>query len=326
MTLSLKPITLSIALAAAAALPGVALAQDFPSDTITFNVPYPPGGGTDILARQVVDKIVSNTGWSIIVQNQPGAGGNIGMAQVARTAPDGLNIGMGQTSNLAVNPSLYSDIPYDALEDFSHIALVTTQPMAIVTNPNSPYEDLAAMIAAAQENPGNVLFGTPGSGTVAHMSMELLANEAGLELTHVPYPGIAGAISDVMAGVVDVYIGSVPSVLPHVRSGSLRALAVTSPEESSALPDVPTVESFGFDGFNAADWKAIVGPAGLPDDVLEALNAAVNEALLDEELLALIEADGSTPLGGTSEEFAQYHAEELETWAAVVEASGATVD
>lgn len=326
MKLFSRPSWASIAVASMLVLPAAALAQDYTKDTITFTVPFPPGGGTDILARQVVDKIVSATGWSIIVQNQPGAGGNIGMAQLARTAPDGLNIGMGQTSNLAVNPSLYKDIPYDALSDFSHIGLVTTQPMAIVTFPGSPYQDLAEVIAAAKANPGAILYGTPGSGTVAHLSLELLATEGELELTHVPYPGIAQAITDVMSGVVDIYIGSVPSVLPHIRAGSVRPLAVTSAEPNPVLPETRTVASFGFDGYNAADWKAIVGPAGMPEEMVAAFNAALNEALQDEALRALLIADGSTPLGGAPEEFTNYHAAELETWAAVIEASGATVD
>lgn len=326
MNLTWKPITLSIALVSALAMPIAASAQDYPTDTIVFTVPFPPGGGTDIPARQIVDKIASTTGWSIIVQNQPGAGGNIGLAQLARTAPNGLNIGMGQTSNLAVNPSLYSDIPYEARTDFSYIGLVTTQPMAIVTHPGSPFQDLADVIEAAKENPGSVLYGTPGSGTVAHLSIELLATEGDLEFTHVPYPGIAQAISDVMSGVVDVYIGSLPSVLPHVRSGGVRPLAVTSAERNPALPDTATVAEFGFEGYDAADWKAIVGPAGMPEEVVAALNAALNEALEDETLRALLQADGSTPLGGTPEEFAEFHAQELETWAGVIEASGATVD
>lgn len=326
MTLSLKHLTGTLALGAAMALALPAFAQDYPRGTITMTVPFPPGGGTDVLARQVADKIAGSTGWSIIIQNQPGAGGNIGMAQVARTAPDGMNIAMGQTSNLAVNPSLYDDIPYDALNDFTHIGLISTQPMAIITFPGSPHADLASVIAAAKDNPGGILYGTPGSGTVAHLSMELLATQADLDITHVPYPGMGQAISDVMAGVVDVYIGSVPSVLPHVRSGSVRPLAVTSPEASAVLADTPTVASFGFPDYEAADWKALVGPAGLPDEVVVALNTALNEALQDEDLRALLEADGSTPLASTPQEFAAYHAEQLTAWAAVIDASGATVN
>lgn len=326
MNLSLKYASTALALTGALALSGAAHGQDFnPGDTITFTVPFPPGGGTDIPARLIVDKIGQNTGWNFVVQNQPGAGGNIGLAQIARTAPDGLNIGMGQTSNLAVNPSLYDDIPYDALADFTHIAVVTTQPMGIITHPASPYADFGEVLAAAEESPGTILYGTPGSGTVAHLSVELLSVESGLEFVHVPYPGIAQAISDVMSGVVDFYIGSVPSVRPHVEAGSVRALAVTSSERNPALPDTPTIAEYGFEGFNAADWKAIVGPAGLPENVVAALNAAINEALEDEGLRAALEGEGSTIVGGTPQEFTDYLAEELAVWAEVVEASGASV-
>lgn len=311
---------------AVAAISGSAHAQSYPGGNITFIVPFPPGGGTDIPARLIADKISQQTGWNFVVQNQPGAGGNIGLAQLARTVPDGLTIGMGQTSNLAVNPSLYSDIPYDPLVDFTHIAVVTTQPMAMITHPGSPFADFGDFLAAVEASPGTVLYGTPGSGTVAHLSVELLGTEGGLDLVHVPYPGIAQAISDVMSGVVDVYIGSVPSVLPHVRAGSVRALAVTSAERNPSLPETPTVAEHGFEGFNATDWKAIVGPANLPEDVVTALNAAINEALEDEALKAAIEAEGSTTVGGSPQEFVDYLSGELATWAEVIERSGATVD
>jgi tripartite-type tricarboxylate transporter receptor subunit TctC len=308
------------------AFAGTAWAQDYPGGNIDFIVPFPPGGGTDILARQVADKVGQQTGWTFVVQNQPGAGGNIGLAQVARTESDGRTIGMGQTSNLAVNPSLYDDIPYDPIEDFTPLALLSTQPMVIVTFPDSPFEDLGEVIEAAQAEPRGVLYGTPGTGTVSHLSMELLATEADVELEHVPYPGIAQAISDVMGGVVDVYIGSLPSVLPHIRAGSIRPLAVTSPEPNPVLPDVPTVASFGYDEFETADWKAIVGPAGMPEEAVAALNEAINAALADADLRAALEAEGSVILGGSTEEFADFLAEEVETWAEVVEASGATVE
>lgn len=322
----LQSVATSGAIAAASVFATGAAAQEFPRGNIELIVPYPPGGGTDIPARLIVDKIGSQKGWNFVVQNQPGAGGNIGLAQVARSDADGLHIGMGQTSNLAVNPSLYDDIPYDPLEDFTLLALVTTQPMAIVTYPDAPYQDLGDVIEEARENPGSVLYGTPGNGTVAHLTMELLSTEGGLDMDHVPYTGIAQAISDVMGGVVDVYIGSVPSVLPHIRSGSLRPLAVTSPEPSFVLPDVPTVASFGFDGFDTGDWKAIVGPAGMPQDVADTLNAAINEALEDEGLRAALAAEGSDIVGGTQDEFREFLAEEVATWAEVVEASGASIN
>ncbi|MDO5631612.1 MAG: tripartite tricarboxylate transporter substrate binding protein [Paracoccus sp. (in: a-proteobacteria)] len=309
-----------------AALANMAVAQDFPGGSIEMIVPYPPGGGTDIPARLLTERITAQKGWNFVVQNQPGAGGNIGLAQVARTTPDGRHLGMGQTSNMAVNPALYPDIPYDPLTAFTPIALLTTQPMAIVTFPDSPYADFGEVIAAARANPGEILFGTPGNGTVAHLSIELLATEGDLDLTHVPYPGIAQAITDVMGGAVDIYIGSVPSVLPHIRAGSIRPLAVTSSEPNFILPDVPTVASFGFDGFDTADWKAVVGPAGIPAETVATLNAAINDALADDTLRSALEAEGSTILGGSPEEFAAYLAEQVKTWAEVVETSGASID
>jgi tripartite-type tricarboxylate transporter receptor subunit TctC len=289
-------------------------------------VPYPPGGGTDIMARVVVDKLMEQTGWNFVVLNQPGAGGTIGMDQLVRSGADGYTIGMAQTSNLAVNPALNPEVNYDPLADFTLLGLVATQPMGIVTHNDSPYETFQDFIDDVRENPGMVLYGTPGTGTVAHMSVERLAVQGDLELEHIPYTGIAQAISDVMAGVVDIYIGSVPSVLPHVTSGSLRALAVTSTEPDPMLPEVPTVASFGFEGYESSDWKALVGPAGMPEDVVAALNTAIAAAMSDPELRSLLEAQGSTALSGDPDEFAAYLPSEVQTWAEVVDASNIQID
>lgn len=320
-----KKILVSAVFAIAAAISPVH-AQDYPQGNINFVVPFPPGGGTDIPARLLLQQISQDSGWNFVVENRPGAGGNIGLAQLARSAANGQYLGMGQTSNLAVNPSLYSDIPYDSIKDFRHIAVISTQPMVLVTHAKSPIENMDGFLAAAKKAPGSILFGTPGSGTVAHLSMELLSGEGGIELTHVPYPGIAQAISDVMSGVVDVYIGSLPSVLPHIRSGSIRALAVTSQQRNAVLPDVPTVAESGFAGFDTADWKGVVGPAGMSDELVTKLNAVINTALQSESLRQAIEAEGSTVISEDSQWFSDLLANELERWAEVVKVSGATVN
>lgn len=309
---------------AATVLP--AQADSYPQGNINFVVPFPPGGGTDIPSRLLVQQIGKETGWNFVVENRPGAGGNIGLAQLARATANGQYIGMGQTSNLAVNPSLYKDIPYDPMKDFKHIAVISTQPMVLVTHAKSPIENMEGFLAAAKKAPGSVLFGTPGSGTVAHLSVELLSSEAGIELTHVPYPGIGQAISDVMSGVVDVYIGSLPSVLPHIRSGSIRALAVTSAERNAVLPDVPTVAESGFADFETSDWKGVVGPAGMTDEQVASLNAAINKALQSEPLRSSLEAEGSTVVTEDSQWFSTLLSEELERWATVIKTSGATVN
>lgn len=313
-----------IALAGAAfiAMGSSAFAQSYPSGNIEYIVPFPPGGGTDVLARQLNDQIARETGWNFVVLNQPGAGGTIGMDQLSRAGADGLTIGMGQTSNLAVNPAMNPEVQFDPLTDFTPIALVNTQPMGIITNSDSPHADFAAVLDAVRAEPGSVLYGTPGNGTVSHMAIERLMVQGDLEFEHVPYTGIAQAISDVMGGVVDIYVGSLPSVMQHVEAGNVRLLAVTSARPHPLVPDVPTVASLGFDGYQAEDWKAVVGPAGMPEDAVAALNAAINEALADPELRAALEAQGSVVLGGTAEEFSAFLAEEVAAWAEVVSTAG----
>lgn len=320
MTFTFRQIAGAGLLAVGATFAFGATAQTYPGGNINFVVPFPPGGGTDVGARVVLDAISQATGWTFVVQNQPGAGGTIGMDQLSRAAADGLTIGMGQTSNLAVNPALNPEVQYDPLTDFTPIALINTQPMGIIVFNDSPYADFGALIDAARANPGGILFGTPGNGTVAHMSVERLMLQGGLEFDHVPYTGIAQAISDVMGGVVDFYIGSLPSVLPHANAGSVRLIAVTSAEADPLVPDVPTVASFGFEGYQSADWKAIVGPAGLSPEVVASLSAAITAALDTADLQAALVAQGSSVMGGSPEDMASFLAEEVTTWAAVVDA------
>lgn len=302
-----------------------AQADDYPQGNIDFIVPFPPGGGTDISARQPTQQISESTGWTFVVENRPApVATSVWHSRPAKA--DGLNLAIGQTSNLAVNPSLYKDIPYDPLKDFRQIAVISTQPMVIVTRSDSPIKDLPSFLADAKAEPGRLLFGTPGSGTVAHLSLELLQSKAGIELTHVPYPGIAQAISDVMGGVVDIYIGSMPSVLPHIRAGSLRPLAVTSAQRSPILANVPTVAESGFAGFETADWKAVVGPAGLSDERVAQLNKVINEALSSDKVRQAMEAEGSTVLNEDSAYFTNLLTQEIERWHDVIKVSGATVN
>jgi len=308
--------------AALVALSSPAFAQSYPDGNIQYIVPYPPGGGTDVLARQLNDQISRQTGWNFVVQNQPGAGGTIGMDQLSRADGDGMTIGIGQTSNLAVNPALSPEVDYDPQTAFTPIALINTQPMGIITNMDSAFADFGDVLDAVRADPGSVLYGTPGSGTVSHMAIERLMVAGDLEFEHVPYTGIAQAISDVMGGVVDIYIGSLPSVIQHVEAGNVRLLAVTSEEPHPLVPETPTVASYGFDGYQAADWKAVVGPAGMPAEAVTAMNDAINAALADEDLRAALEAQGSVVLGGTVEEFTSFLANEVADWAEVVSTAG----
>lgn len=321
--------SLGLALAAAAAIPVLASASlaaaDYPTQGVEFLVPFNPGGGTDFTARTLTQKLTEMKGWDFIIENRAGAGGAVGLTYLSTTEPTGYFLGMGQTSNLAINPALMS-LDYNPLADFTPIVIVNSQPMAIAVHPDSPHADLASLIDAARADPGGVTMATPGAGTVSHLALELLANIAGIEWLHIPYGGASAAVTDVMGRQVDFVVGTLPSILPHVRSGSLRGLAVTSLERSPAMPDVPTVAESGYDGFEAGDWKAVVGPAGLPAEIVETVNAAVNAALADPDLIAAFEAEGSTVVGGGTAEFEAYLRSEVERWAEIVQTSGASAN
>ncbi|MGE6608322.1 Bug family tripartite tricarboxylate transporter substrate binding protein [Halomonas sp. NPDC076908] len=308
------------------ALPTIGMAQSYPQGTIEFIVPFSAGGGTDFASRVLTERVSAQQGWNFVIENRGGAGGNIGLSQLTRAKNDGQVLAMGQTSNMAINPTLYANIPYDSLNDFTPIALISSQPMVVAVNPTSSYGEFEDLVTAARENPGKVSMSTPGSGTVSHLAMEVFGDQADVEFMHVPYPGAAQAVTDAIGGHVDFVAASLPSVLSHIRSGSLKALAVTSTERNQALPDVPTIAELGYEGFEASDWKAVVGPADLPADIVETLNVAINEALQDERLVETIVNEGSTVEGGTAEEFAAYLQTEHERWAEAVASSGATVE
>jgi tripartite-type tricarboxylate transporter receptor subunit TctC len=309
---------------AAIATPLAVLAQAFPSGSIKMIVPFPPAGGTDVLTRLVMQSITETAKWNFVIDNKPGAGGNIGLDAVAKSKPDGSNFGMAQTSNLAINPTLYPKMPYDALKDFVPVALVASQPTVVVVSANSPYKTLADLVNAAKG--GKVMMASAGTGTVSHLGAEMFAKRAGVKWTHVPYKGAAPALNDVIAGQIDVNFATPPSALDLIRGGRLRALAVTSTERLYALPDVPTVSESGFKGFVAEDWKAVVAPAGTPPEAVKAMNAAVNAALNRGETRARLAQEGSRPQGGTPEQLASFIKSEYARWGTAVRESGATAE
>ena len=300
-------------------------AEDYPAKPIRLIVPFPPGGGTDILARQVAKNVSENNHWTIVVENRPGAGGNIGVDAAAKAAPDGYTLVMGQTSNLAINPTLYKKLPYDPLKDLAPVALVGEAPLALVVRTDSKYKTLADLIAAAKANPDKVTMATSGNGTVAHLSGVRLMKVAGVKFAHIPYKGASGAVPDVMGGNVDFFVSSVPTVQGHVASGALRAIAVTSLKRSPVFSTVPTVGET-YKGFDAVTWFGILAPAATPQPVIAKLNAEINKALRDPAIKKTIEDEGGQVLGGTQQEFAARLKSDIATWSAVVKESGATVD
>lgn len=315
-----------LAAALAAACVPAAVAQSWPARAIKVIVPFPPGGGTDIIAREVTQKVSTATGWTFVIDNRPGAGGNLGVDAVAKSPADGYTLVLGQTSNLAINPTLYPKLPYNPLKDLAPIAVVATAPLAIVVAASSPYRTLAELVSAAKAKPGAVNFASPGNGTVAHLTGELFQKAAGVRFQHIPYKGANQALNDVIGGQVDLYMASVPSVLQQVRNGKLRALAVSSSKRVDDLPQTPTVAEAGYKGFDASTWFGFLAPAATPKEVVARLNAELNKALQQPDLRKRLSEEGADPVGGTAEQFTALMRDDIQRWGKVVKESGAKLD
>lgn len=318
-----------VALTLAVAVPLIApsaLAQAWPSKPIRLVVPFPAGGGTDIVAREVANRATANTKWVFVMDNKPGSGGNIGIDTVAKAPGDGYTIVIGQTSNLAINPTLYPKLPYDPVKDLTPIVTIGSAPLAIVVAADSPYKTLADVVAAAKAKPGAINFATSGNGTVAHLTGELLQREAGVKLTHVPYKGAAQGLTDVIGGSVQLYLSSIPTLIGQIRAGKIRAIAVTSAQRVDDLAQVPTVSESGYKGFESVTWFGYLGPANLPKDVVASLNAEVNKALKAGDLKKKLNEQGLDIIGGTPEAFTKLIREDIVKWGKVVKDSGAKVD
>lgn len=313
----------ALAFAAASLATSAAFAQSWPARPIRMIVPFPAGGGTDILTREVTGKL---KGYDFVIDNKPGAGGNLGVDAAAKSAADGYTFVMGQTSNLAINPTLYSHLPYDPLKDLTPVSLVASSPLVIVVGATSPFHTLADVVKEAKAHPGSVNIAYSGNGTVAHLTTVSFEKLAGVQLTRVPYKGAAQGAVDVISGAVQLYISSVPTLIGHIRTGKMRALAVTSLQRVGDLPQVPTVSESGYKGFEAVTWFGILGPANLPKPVVAKLNADINAALKDPELKKKFEAQGADVLGGSAERFSTLMHEDLARWAPIVKESGAKVD
>jgi tripartite-type tricarboxylate transporter receptor subunit TctC len=321
------PATRRLVLAfAAATLCTGAAAQAWPAKPIRIVVPFPPGGGTDIIARESAQKVAAATGWTFVIDNKPGAGGNLGVDAVAKSPADGYTLVLGQTSNLAINPTLYAKMPYDSQKDLAPIVLVANAPLVMVTAMTTPHKTLADAVSAARAKPGVLNFASPGNGTVAHLTSELFQKAAGVKTQHVPYKGAAQAMTDVISGTVDLYMSSVPTLLGQIKQGKLRPLAVTSANRVDDLPNVPTINESGYKGFDAVTWFGLLAPAGTPKDVVAKLNAEFNKALQQPDLRKKLGDEGADAAGGTPEQFAALIKDEIPRWGKVVKESGAKVD
>jgi tripartite-type tricarboxylate transporter receptor subunit TctC len=304
-----------------------AQAQPYPAQPIRLVVPFTPGGGTDAVSRLIADKLIkTQPGWSVVTDNKPGAGGNIGMDAVAKARPDGLTLAMGQTSTLAINPALYARLPFDPLKDFVPVALVASQPMVLVVSNASSLKTVAALVAAAKSRPGQLTQALAGTGTVGHLAGEMFGKAAGFSFINVPYKGAAPALQDLIGGQTDFMFATPQAVLGLIKGGKLRALAITALQRLPVLPDVATLDESGYKGFEASDWKAIVAPAGTPPAIVRQLNEAVDKALGSAATIGQLLADGSTPMKGTPEQVAAYIKAEHLRWGRAVRAAGATAN
>ncbi|WP_455555346.1 Bug family tripartite tricarboxylate transporter substrate binding protein [Comamonas sp.] len=305
---------------------GTALAQDdYPSKPITMIVPFSAGGTTDILARIVGQALTVEMGQSVIIENKPGAGGNIGAQQAARAKADGYTVFMGTVGTHAINQSLYKKLPYDPIKDFAPLSRVATVPNLLVAHPSRPYKTVQEMIAYAKAHPGDVTYGSPGSGASPHVSGALFQSMTGAELTHIPYKGSAPAVSDLLGNQIAVMFDNMPSAIQHVRSGKLRPIAVTTAKRSPELPDVPTIAEAGVPGYEATSWFGLWAPANTPAPVLDKLYASLAKVLKDPAVVKKIADQGGDVVIDTPAEFEAFIKAEAAKWGKVVKESGAEV-
>jgi len=308
------------------ALCGAAAAQDYPSRPITLVVPYAAGGGNDVMARIVAEKMSKSLGQQIVIENKGGAGGSIATRQVAKSAPDGYTLGLGGTGTLAINPTLYPNVGYDPRKDFAPVGLIATSALVVLVHPGVAAKSIAELIALAKRDPGKMNYASAGSGSGIHLGTELLAHMAGVKLTHIPYKGSSPALTDLIGGHVSIYLSSLPPAVALVKEGRVRALAVTGPKRSPIFPDLPTVAEAALPGYEAVLHYGVVAPAGTPQPVIGKLNAALNAALAENDVRARIIADGAEPLPTTPAEYAADIDREETKWSKIVKMSGAKVE
>ncbi len=304
----------------------LASAQEYPDRPVHLVVPFPPGGGADILARTVAPRLAQALGKPIVVENRPGAGGNVGAEYVARAAPDGHMLLYGTNGTHAINASLYRNLRFDPVKDFVPVSRLTTIAALLIVNPKFPPTTVEELIRYARANPGKVNFASAGNGTTSHLAGELFRTMAGIDIVHVPYRGGALAVTDLVGGQVQMMIDVMPNALPLARDGRARGVAVAGAARYPGAPEFPTIAESGLPGFEASAWDGIFVPAGTPAAVVARLNAAVRETLDDPQIAEALRARGAQPMPNSPEAFARHIAESSEKWARAVRASGAKID
>lgn len=322
----LRHVVMAFTLTVCAASSGIAIAETFPSKTVTIVVPFPPGGSPDQLARVLAQQLGVLWKQAVIVENRPGAGGNIAAASVARARPDGYTLLMGTDGPLAINVSLYEKLPFDVQRDFAPIGLVATVDFALVASPGLAVANLKELIDYARKQQPPLAYGSAGIGSQHHLGMEMFRHQARVEMRHVPYKGVAQALADVMGNHVDVMFAAMPAAAPLIRTGKVRALAVTGARRSQMAPDVPTFAEAGFGTFSLQAWFGLLAPAGASASVVNQINRDVTSVLAMPDVRATLATNGFDVTTGSPSQFADFIRTEGRRWSAVTKASGARAD
>ncbi len=296
--------------------------QPYPARPIRIIITFPAGGPSDTVVRPIAQRLNETWGQPVILDNRGGAGGVVGTEIVAHAAPDGYNLLVGTAGGMAINPNLLAKLSYDPFRDFAPVCMLVINPQVLVAHPSLPANNVKELIALAKARPGQLNFGSSGTGTATHLGMELLKLATGINVVHVPYKGGAPAVTDLIAGQVQMIFVSMPSVMPHVQSGRLKALAVGSAKRVQSAPDIPTVAEAGYPGFEYANWNALFAPAGTPAAILNKLNAEVVRILGDPALAQRLSAQGAEPASGTPDALARYLRQDYDRWKKVITAGG----
>ena len=320
------PIARLTAALIAAAAATLATAQPYPTKPIKFIVPFPPAGSTDLSARAVAGKLGERIGQPVVIENRPGAGGNIGTDVVAKSAPDGYTLIVGTVGTHAINPNLYTKMPYDHVKDFVPVILLSKTPNVLVVNPSLPVNSVADVIRLAKSKPNELTFASSGSGTSIHLSGELFKSLAGVQMTHIPYKGSGPMLIDLISGQVNMAFDNLSAAIQHIKAGKLKALATTGTQRPPNLPDLPTIAEAGLTGYDSTSWNAIFAPAGTPREVVERLNREIRAILESPETRKFFTEQGAEAGGGTPAELAEFVRAETAKWQKVVKDSGAKVD
>ena len=303
-----------------------AIAQGYPAKPVRWVVPFPPGGGTDLISRVIAAELSKLWGVQVVADNRPGGGGTLGLGIAAKTPADGYTLVLGQASNIAVAPGLYAKLPYDPLKDLQPITQVIATPIVIVAHPSFPAKNVKDLVAYAKARPGAVTFGSPGNGTIGHLSLEMLKSMAKIDMLHIPYKGASVAITELIGGQIIIYGSSMPPALPLINAGKLRALGVSSAKRLAPLPSVPTVAESGVKDYEAVNWYGVLAPAGLPKEIVSKLHDDIVRILKQADVQERFKGEGGDVVGNTPEEFAAFMQKEVPKWSKVVRDAGVKVD